>query len=468
MFVGFRASVAFVPAGQRLKSDLLVPRLDLIGEAVSPDRHRGIQLDVDAVSDAKPGRRNDVALAPAQHAGSETMLSRPSSELMNRHCAPLSMTCQVQYCGRGFVTYRGRVGNSADSLNGVCQAFVVPDGRGVAQVGDPWRDVFRRADRLPATAPALERRRRGQSLEQILQDMLAEAELAPRIRFRPRGEEIDGSFFHRGRFLLLEAKWTQDPLPASSIYQFRGKIEGKLVGTIGIFISMSGFSADAIDAIVAGKVINTVLFDGDDIRAVADGQVDFVAALDRKLRAAAESGTPFLPLRDPVSKRTFDIGPEGGGPNPTKTAVVEGRFDAVLVHALADELGPSIYQIEVLLAGGTFNLAALANAARRVKNGESVLIIADGDEQPEAVRRRIESDLSSFNSEAERQVDVLVFEPTFGEALGVTEGFGAGQRRDPKIDRSLMRTKVRAANVRLLAENNSEVRKLLRDLGLDR
>lgn len=73
----------------------------------------------------------------------------------------------------------------------------------------------------------------------------------------------------------------RDPLPASSIYQFRGKVEGKLVGTIGVFISMSGFSNDAADALVAGKVISTVLFNGDDMRAVAAGEVDSLPHLTR-------------------------------------------------------------------------------------------------------------------------------------------------------------------------------------------
>jgi hypothetical protein len=41
---------------------------------------------------------------------------------------------------------------------------------------------------------------------------------------------------------LLEAKWHRDEfeLPASTIYEFKGKVDGKLVGTVGIFISMSG------------------------------------------------------------------------------------------------------------------------------------------------------------------------------------------------------------------------------------
>lgn len=344
----------------------------------------------------------------------------------------------------------------------------MPDGRGADQTEDRWRNLFMRADQLEATARPEERRRRGRDFEQILHGTLTEAGLAPRIRFRPVGEEIDGSFFHRGRVMLLEAKWTQDPLPASSIYQFRGKVEGKLVGTIGVFISMSGFSPDAVNALIAGKVINTILFDGDDMRAVAAGQVDFAAALDQKLRAAAESGTPFLPLRDPVSGRLFDITYEAGGPRLTRMVVVEGPFDALLVHALADELGPSAYQLEVLAAGGTFNLAALANAAYGAGNSDPVVIIADGDGQPAVVQHRIESGLGALSPEAAGQMAILVFDPTFEEALGVLEGFAVGRRRVLELDRSLLRDRVRAANVRQLAEDNPEVRRLLRALGLAR
>jgi len=291
--------------------------------------------------------------------------------------------------------------------------------------------------------------------------------LAPRIRYRPVGEEIDGSFFHRGKVMLLEAKWTQRPLPASSIYEFRGKVEGKLIGTIGVFISMSGFSADAVDALVAGKVINTILFDGDDMQAVAVGQIDFRVALDQKLRAAAESGTPYLPLRDPVSGRPFDIADQATGRSATTMVLVEGSFDALLIHALADELGPAAHQLEVLPAGGTFNLPVLANTVHAVSSNP-VVIIADGDGQPQAVRSRIETGLDTAGPGGSRQASILVFEPTFEEALGVLEGFAVGRRRVLQLDRGLLRKRVRAANIRQLAVKNPEVQRLLRALGLDR
>lgn len=340
------------------------------------------------------------------------------------------------------------------------------DGRFADDAGNGWTDLFRRLDQLQATATAEQRRRRGREFEQVLYRMLVEAELAPRIRFRPIGEEIDGSFVHEGRVILLEAKWTQEPLPASSIYQFRGKVEGKLVGTIGVFISMSGFSANAVDALVAGKVINTILFDGDDMRAIAAGQVDFAAALDRKLRAAAETGTPYVPLQDPVSRRPVDIAEQAASRGRTKTVVVEGRFDALLVHALNDELGPSAYQLEVLLAGGTFNLPTLASAAHGV-GGEPVVIIADSDGQPGALRHWIQNSLAAASSEAASQTQVFVFEPTFEAALGIQDGIAIGQREITELDRVRLDEKVRAANVRRIAEKNREVKKLLRALGLD-
>lgn len=103
---------------------------------------------------------------------------------------------------------------------------------------------------------AITKQRRGQLFEKWLNKLLSQAKLRPRTAWRPKGEEIDGSFILGGRVFLLEAKWWQDPVPASAVYQFKGKIDGKLVGTIGVFISMSGFADDAVDAVRVGKALN--------------------------------------------------------------------------------------------------------------------------------------------------------------------------------------------------------------------
>ncbi len=57
----------------------------------------------------------------------------------------------------------------------------------------------------------------------------------PHTSMRPKGEVIDGSFVLDDRYFLLEAKWHKDPIPASDLYAFKGKVDGKLIGTIGVF-----------------------------------------------------------------------------------------------------------------------------------------------------------------------------------------------------------------------------------------
>jgi hypothetical protein len=129
----------------------------------------------------------------------------------------------------------------------------------------------------------------------VLHDLLQEEGLEPRLHYRPSGEEIDGSFVLHGRIFLLEAKWHNDPIPASALYAFKGKVDGKLVSTLGIFISISGYSRDAVDALMVGKDLNVVLFDGADIDACMDQNVGFKAVLGYKLRLASEIGLVYAP-----------------------------------------------------------------------------------------------------------------------------------------------------------------------------
>ncbi|WP_207911692.1 restriction endonuclease [Rhizobium sp. BK068] len=121
--------------------------------------------------------------------------------------------------------------------------------------------------------------------------------LAPRDaeKGRPRpaevipfaGEQIDGSFLLGFTTVLYEAKWFKSPVPASAIYQFKGKLDGKFAGTVGIVISMSGYSADAVDALSRGKDQKIILLDDSDVASVFDGQAKFKDLLLSRMRLAA-------------------------------------------------------------------------------------------------------------------------------------------------------------------------------------
>jgi hypothetical protein len=132
---------------------------------------------------------------------------------------------------------------------------------------------------------------RGKAFEGVLGQMLAEEEIRHVLAYRPSGEEIDGAFWWNTHTFLLEAKWQKDPIPASEIYAFKGKVDGKFSGTRGVFISMSGYSDDCVEALVYGKDLNILLFDEDDVKAIIgdapNDRVRFTTVLTEKLNEAA-------------------------------------------------------------------------------------------------------------------------------------------------------------------------------------
>lgn len=156
---------------------------------------------------------------------------------------------------------------------------------------------------LPATASATRKRERGLAFERLLHAVLDEEGLEPRTNYRPPGEEIDGSFKLGERFFLLEAKWHASPLPMSAISQLRDKVDGKLEGTLGVFISASGFSEDAPDALVRGKKVNVILWDRGDLDELFLTNRTLRSILDEKMRRAAEEGLVLVSMRDAAQEK---------------------------------------------------------------------------------------------------------------------------------------------------------------------
>lgn len=138
---------------------------------------------------------------------------------------------------------------------------------------------------------------RGLVLEGIIGKLLSFEKLQRQSSYRPHGEQVDTAFCYGQRYFLLEAKWEKDPLPASAIFSFRGKLEGKLVGTIGVVVSISGFSDECVPAVQSGKQVNTVLFTKEDFEYALDGRYSFKEVLEVKLRRAAFYGDVYYSFK---------------------------------------------------------------------------------------------------------------------------------------------------------------------------
>jgi hypothetical protein len=133
---------------------------------------------------------------------------------------------------------------------------------------------------------------RGFELERIMYDLFELFDLDPKASFRNLGEQIDGAFSLTGTEYLFEAKWNKDLVNKAELAAFSEKVRSKLENTLGIFLSINGFSADGVAAHQAGGA-SIILMDGGDLMAVFEERIDFVSLLLRKKRHAAQTGNIY-------------------------------------------------------------------------------------------------------------------------------------------------------------------------------
>jgi Restriction endonuclease len=143
---------------------------------------------------------------------------------------------------------------------------------------------------------ALDPHPRGFAFEKFLKDLFDANDLAARASFRLVGEQIDGSFVLYGETYLLEAKWVNSPVGDADLRSFNSKVEDKAAWSRGLFISNSGFSDDGLEAFGRGKRI--VCMDGLDLSEMQQRRIPFSDLTHRKVRRCAETGKPFVRLRD--------------------------------------------------------------------------------------------------------------------------------------------------------------------------
>lgn len=239
---------------------------------------------------------------------------------------------------------------------------------------------------------------RGFQLEKLIYSVLENENLEPRSGYKPEGEQIDGSFFWNGQTFLLEAKWVEKPLPASSIYSFKGKLDGKFHTTSGVFISINGYSEDVEDALKFGKSLNILLFDSNDMTLIFNGDVSFSEVLKFKLRQAGDTGSLLVPysLKEKAERISDTVPTEilrftefsNSRQKPKKIddllLFVEGQSDVSFVKNLIEPIGQLYsfsYKIEVLNGAANIRqLPSLINIYGDLKKTKAVIVILDDDQ----------------------------------------------------------------------------------------
>lgn len=136
--------------------------------------------------------------------------------------------------------------------------------------------------------------RRGYALENLLVELFKYFEIEVEGPFKLKGEQIDGSFNFDGNNYIFEAKWQNTLSSNNDLYTFAYKIESNTLYPRGFFLSINGFSTDAVERITHNKKPQLILLDASDLIVVLDGRINLMDLLKRKIKFAQTRGEIYM------------------------------------------------------------------------------------------------------------------------------------------------------------------------------
>jgi len=150
------------------------------------------------------------------------------------------------------------------------------------------------SDRLTQLSADLGKAEAGRAFESWFYDLMQFSEIAARRPYVVDRRQIDGSITIGDTTYLVECKFTAEQSGAPDIDVFRAKVETKADNTMGIFISISGYSSVAIDG-ASGKKTPLLLLDYSHLYRVLGGVSHFRDVIERVRRHCSQTGQAFLP-----------------------------------------------------------------------------------------------------------------------------------------------------------------------------
>jgi Restriction endonuclease len=152
-------------------------------------------------------------------------------------------------------------GPAKEGPRGVADSSIMPD---------TWDLVeeYGRLTRLEGHSP----QSRGQRLNGVVADLLRRHSIEAAENVSGAGE-LDATFSVGGRRFIVEAKWEQSPTATGAIAKLQKRVRQRLQGTIGLFVSMSGYTPAAIADVKDGDRLEVLLLDRSHLEAMLSGFV---------------------------------------------------------------------------------------------------------------------------------------------------------------------------------------------------
>lgn len=140
---------------------------------------------------------------------------------------------------------------------------------------------------------------RGYAFESLLADLFLLYDLEPRMAYKLSIEQIDGSFTFDTDDYIVEARWRAVPADRGDGDIFAKKVERKGKNSVGLFISINGFTAPLKTAY--SEATPFIIMDGTDLFAVFENRVRLDDLIRAKKRHANETGSCDLPVSQVLS-----------------------------------------------------------------------------------------------------------------------------------------------------------------------
>ncbi|OLS17086.1 MAG: hypothetical protein HeimC3_49800 [Candidatus Heimdallarchaeota archaeon LC_3] len=127
--------------------------------------------------------------------------------------------------------------------------------------------------------------KRGFLLEDLLNRLLKIFEIKNYRSFKrnENGEQIDGAFVLNGWYYLVECRWRQKMSDRSELDSLSQKILRSGKQTMGVFLSINGWSENVVPLLKQNPNKDIILLDGYELRTVLNGSNSFEELMTKKL-----------------------------------------------------------------------------------------------------------------------------------------------------------------------------------------
>ncbi len=157
------------------------------------------------------------------------------------------------------------------------------------------RSIQALSDRLNVLGTKLGTQGAGYEFQTWFFDLLDFFEISNRKPYVSAGRQIDGSLTLSGTTYLVELKFTTEQAGAPDIDTFFKKVSTKADNTMGIMVSISGYSSVAIKEASSDRT-PLLLLDHGHIYQVLGGIMGISEVIDRIRRHASQTGEAYLPV----------------------------------------------------------------------------------------------------------------------------------------------------------------------------